>query len=568
MRHKRLETDELPAHATTVVVGSGFGGSVVAARIAAAGAPGATLILERGREWLPGEFPDSAPHVARNVRSRRNPMGLFDLTIGKDVDRLVACGAGGGSLIYANVLLEPRPEVFDVWPAGIDAISLTPYVQRVRAMLQPERVHELPGHAEPLRALASERGSRVEAVPVAVSLTRPAGVNIHGEYQAPCTGCGNCVLGCNVGAKTSMRASYLPQAVANGARLVTRTEVRSVSASPTPGSRWRVTGWRWEHLGSRYVRRDFHLDCDVVVLAAGALGSTAILLRSRDRGLQLSDAVGTRFSGNADSLALSYNSAPDRQSGIGAERQDEPRPPVGPTITHMVDARRGAHGHLVQDAVVPWPVAQLLRRILGARFALTRDDRVYCDLRPGGCPPGCSAFEHSQLWLAMGTDDAAGTVRLDRRGEPTIAWSNSHRQPVYAGQRADFALLSARNGSTLVTNPRHAMTSGGLPAQAPVTVHPLGGLPMGASSVAGAVDPDGRVFAATGTVHDGLYVADGSICPTSLGSNPALTIAALAERTAGRILLHEWAGVGATAPRASAGQGRSATVGSRDGAAL
>lgn len=547
MTWQRLETDTLPRTARVVVIGSGYGGGAVAARIAADLPAGETLILERGREWLPGEFPDSWSTVQRNVRTPRNPMGLFDLALGTDVDRLVGCGLGGGSLINAGVMLQPLPDVFDdVWPELIDADELAPHVERVLEVLKPTIVTTPPDRTRPLEKLARRHGVSVTAVPVAIS-HRPPGENGFGFHQTSCTGCGNCMTGCNIGAKTTVHASYLPLAARRGAAIVTRTEVRAIVPSPDPTHRWRLTGWRYEYELTHYRRVEFTLDADVVVLAAGALGSTGILLRSARAGLPLSTALGSRFSGNGDAIAISYNSATVRQSGIGAADQQNPDLDVGPTITRMLDMRTESPGYVVQDAAVPWPIAQLLRRLLGARFALARDSRVYCDLRPGGCPVGCSALEHSQTWLAMGNDSAAGVVRLDARGEPVIRWTKAGQQEVYKAQHADFAALSEYAESTFVTNPRHAVLNRGIAARSPITVHPLGGAPMAESVEQGVVDDSGRVFAPSGGIHEGLYVLDGAICPRSVGANPALTIAALAERGAAKIresgILHQAVGV-------------------------
>ncbi|MBO3130524.1 GMC family oxidoreductase N-terminal domain-containing protein [Dermatophilus congolensis] len=540
----RLETEHLPTDADTVIIGSGFGGSVAAARLAQAGKD--ILLLERGREWIPGEFPDDFASVRRNIRTRHNPMGLFDLALGLDVDRLIANGLGGGSLIYANVMLPPEPEVFNDphWPEGINLRTLTPYIGRVRAMLRPEHVQRAPKHVEPLTGLAHHHKLPVKPVPVAVNLTRPNEPNPHGIQQNTCTHCGNCVTGCNVGAKTTMRASYLPLAHSAGARIVTRTEVRTIEPSPKPHHRWRLRGWRLNYVGAHYERTPFTLDCTTVILSAGALGTTALLLRSSAAGLALSPNLGHRFSGNADSLALSYNAGITRQAGIGARDQFAPDSEYGPTIARMIDRRNGAHGHLIQDAVIPYPIATMLRRLLAGRFALSGDERIYCDLRPGGCPPGCSAIEHSQLWLAMGTDEANGTVRLGPRGEPTVHWPDAHRQNIYRQQQDDFAHLSETGESIHISNPRHLVRRSGIPAQSPVTVHALGGAAMGPNVDTGVIDRDHRVYTGhgntTGTaVHPGLYVIDGAASPTSLGANPALTIAALAERAAERLLHHE-----------------------------
>jgi cholesterol oxidase len=531
-----LATEELPEDAAVVVVGSGFGASITAARIAGVAGHGGTVVLERGREWLPGEFPQSFGDVRSALRSRSNPFGLFDLTLGADVDRLIANGLGGGSLIYGNVMLEPRREVFDEhWPTAIDSTAMAPYYARVRSVLEPECVPEpLVEKATPLVALATAHGRSPERVPLAIRLTpRPVGT---GAERPVCTGCGNCVTGCNVRAKTTMWESYLPMAARAGARIVTGIEVERVEPRRAPGRRWSVIGVRRTRAASgRIVRKPFEMAADTVVLGAGSIGSTSILLRSAAAGLALSRQLGERFSGNADSLGVSYNSG-SRLSGTGAKDSHMPEGAVGPTITAMLDLRDGASGYLLQDGALPYALAEALRRVLGLRFAASRDSKVWCDVRPGGCPAGCGAIEHSQVWLAMGTDSAMGRIVLDRRREPRIVWAGSGSQPVYAAQLADLMALSSGERATFVGNPRRALLHRGMPAATPITVHPLGGAVMADDVDHGVCDADGRVFDPAGGVHDGLVVADGALVPTSTGSNPALTIAALAERVAERLI--------------------------------
>lgn len=583
--HRRpLAVHDLPDDCEIVVVGSGFGAAVTAARLAPRVARGDLVVLERGAEWLPGEFPNRLSDLRAAVRSRRNPLGLFDFSVGRDHDSLVASGLGGGSLIYANVLLEPRPEVFAAsWPADTTSDALAPYFDRVRSVLRPQILtdsddvapgaaaidpdalrgsphgidfDELDCHgraardrpplakAEALGLLGRARGAAPRKVPVAIRLTRPAAGDP--SDRPLCTLCGNCVTGCNVGAKTTLWESYLPIAVQHGARLVTQTSVETVTPSARPGRRWRLRGTRWIRAGSRLTARPFEVHADVVVLGAGALGTTGILLRSAAGGLSVSPALGTRFSGNADSLAVSYNTR-SRLSGFGAGDPHHPDVPIGPTISAAVDLREGAGGHLVQDGALPFGVAEAMRRILGARFALQRDSKVWCDLRAGGCPPGCGALEHSQVWLAMGADSSEGRIVLDRKGRPRVLWAHSGRQEVYAREARDLALLSSGAEAVHVENPRHALGGGGLPSSAPITVHPLGGAVMSDSASSGACDSSGRLYRGDGSVHDGLYVSDGALCPSSTGANPSLTIAAVAERNVERLIRDDLARLRGTA---------------------
>ncbi|HEY8547845.1 MAG TPA: alpha/beta fold hydrolase [Acidimicrobiales bacterium] len=550
--------DRMQEHYDVVVVGSGYGGAIVAARLAAAGH--SVCVLERGRELHPGDFPRTLREAVRQVQLHRRGKrrgartGLFDLYSGHDLSVLVGCGLGGTSLINAGVALRPPAWVFDDprWPVelrGDGAQVLEPYLARAEQMLgvsaYPDDWPGLPKY-EALGKVAAALGGRVEPAPVAVqfgrrgpgtpdsdAVARPAGA----QAQA-CQLCGDCVTGCNYGAKNTVAVNYLPHAVLHGAQIFTEAEVRTVLPTP-PGDRGRG---RWtvafDSLADR--RRRFSdapslfVRADAVVLAAGALGSTEILFRSRAEGLALSPRLGHGFSGNGDALAFAYDAdAPVRGLGLGR------RPPasgaeVGPCITGMVRIPDGAGGELlVEEGVVPGA----LRSVLPAAFAFAAETggagrpftflaRVLRRLRSAP-----DALQRTLTYLVMGDDRGEGRLTFSGGDSVEVEWPAASDEPVF--DRGDDVLerASAALGARLVRNPFDS------PAfhDSLITVHPLGGCPMGDDATTGVVDHRGRVFdgaGAPGDVHEGLSVVDGSIVPRPLAVNPLLTISALAERAA------------------------------------
>jgi cholesterol oxidase len=289
-----------------VIVGSGYGGAVTAARLAAADLDPkpSVCILERGREWPLGSFPDTFERVMAEQRSPVNPLGLYDNPHFRDISVLKACGLGGGSLINFNVAIAPDEDAFETgaWPRSIRRNTLEPYYGRALQMLDVSP-HPQAASFPKFQALdraARAIGAHAEPVPIAVNFgTR--GSNEHGMKQEPCNGCGNCFAGCNYGGKNTLYMNYLPMARNAGAEIYTQINVEWVEKLASGG--WRIHGRARE--GRR--EKKFSLDARNVVLAAGSLNSTEILLRSEMHGLKVSHRLGSGFSGNGDFFAFAYN---------------------------------------------------------------------------------------------------------------------------------------------------------------------------------------------------------------------------------------------------------------------
>ncbi|HWS48048.1 MAG TPA: GMC family oxidoreductase N-terminal domain-containing protein, partial [Acidimicrobiia bacterium] len=271
---------ELQSHYEIVVVGSGYGGAIAASRLARAGRD--VCLLERGRERWPGEYPDTSWEGVRDLQvhlpggRHGDPTALFDVRVG-DVSAVVGCGLGGTSLINANVSKEPDPRLWNerCWPPALVADldhGLKDGYARARAMLRP--THS-PGH--PTRKLAALQAGAVGAglgdayTRADINVAFTDGVNAAGVYQHCCTLCGDCVSGCNVGAKTTTLMTYLPDAWHHGAKIFTEVAVRYLSRD---GDEWIV---HYDLVGvgrERFGAGDSFVRADRVILAAGTYGST------------------------------------------------------------------------------------------------------------------------------------------------------------------------------------------------------------------------------------------------------------------------------------------------------
>ncbi len=509
-----------------VVIGSGYGGGVSAARFAAAGKR--VAVFERGREWPTGSFPAKFPDMRQEMQVRAKSWrvgkdtGLYDVRLGADMHVLVACGLGGGSLVNAGVALRPDPRVFadEIWPGQIrqDGLLDEGYT-RARYWLRPNPSPRAKAMTK-YQALdaAAKIGLGVPAMAPEVVVSFEANTNPAGIHQPACTDCGDCCGGCNVGAKNTVALTYLPFAVQHGADLFTEARVSHITK--TASGAWSVV--IDDLSGGKPTGVQRHVEAAKVIVSAGTLGSTEILLRSRDKGLALSDRLGARFSANGDIIAFGYGAkVPVNAVGVGHPAKLDGHV-VGASVSgqiEIVDTHDLTHSMTIQEGALPSALAPILPvmfvpngRLLGALQSLV-----------SGVYKG--PFQHLQTFFAVSHDSASGVFTLDG-DRLDLAWPNAKDEAVY--QRLDDALgkIVGAVGGSYVKNPLGAVMG-----HQPATAHPLGGCGMGTDAASGVVDHKGQAFDPKGGgVHDGLHVIDGSIIPRSLGCNPLLTITALAER--------------------------------------
>lgn len=508
-----------------IVVGSGYGGGVAASRLARAGKR--VAVLERGREFATGEFPSRFPDLralmqVSGASMRIGPAtGLYDVRFGSDMHVLVGCGVGGGSLINAGVALQPDARVFadPVWPRALgDDPWLSEGYARARRWLRPARDPNANNHTKLQVLTRASEAVGTAPSPAEVVVNFEGGTSSGGIAQPACTRCGDCCGGCNVGAKNTVALTYLPDAVRHGAEIFAHVKARTIVRD---GEGWRV------ELDNDHVKGERTPDCvcaDVVILAAGTLGSTEILLRSRERGLAISDRIGQRFSANGDIIAFGYG-AKSAVNAIGVGHPAKTDLVVGAAVSgqiEIVDPDDLSRSLTIQEGVLPSSLAPMLPvlfipngRLLGALQSLING--VYK-----------GPFAGLQTFFAVSHDSASGRMAL-RNDRLELIWPEAGKEPVYKRVDEALAAIVTRSGGSYVKNP----LSGTMMGHQPATAHPLGGCGVGEDRSSGVVNHKSQVFDAAGApsdVHKGLYVIDGSLMPRSLGVNPLLTITALAER--------------------------------------
>jgi cholesterol oxidase len=550
-----------------VVVGSGFGGAVAAYRLAAAGQP--VVLLERGKVYGPGDFPEEPWDFGTNFWDPSDGrLGLFDVWSFRRIDAVVAAGLGGGSLIYANVLLRkpeewfmdhrPGGQGYEEWP--ITRADLDPHYDAVERFLNAQRFpagasgFEGVLKAAAMRAAAgaarfgdgfelpnlavSFRADAASAPAVQVPLAPAPYANIHGRPRTTCALSGQCDVGCNFGSKNTLDHTYLSAAVdkkylgtAQGADVRTRCEVRGFAPDDS-GYLVRYVEHPLEHddgdprdTGALEVKT---IRCRRLILAAGTLGTTYLLLRMHHEGQVkgLSDALGTRFSGNGDYLTVVKKARTTGGLPLPLHASK------GPVITSAV--RRPEF--YIQDCGYPMLANWVYQARYGlfwraAAFAIQRFWAVLTESpnsRLGASLAtvlgnGIEAATTMPL-LGIGRDVPDGRMTLKRGRYLDVETTKSSR--AYFAQVSNDMRTMARgmNAQGFADSPWSTLGRS-------VTVHPLGGAPMATSPQQGVCDQYGEVFG-----HDNLFVADGAVMPGPVGTNPSLTIAAFSDRMATAIL--------------------------------
>jgi choline dehydrogenase-like flavoprotein len=477
---------------------------------------------------------------------------LFDLRIGKDVSALLGNGLGGGSLINAGVLAHPDPGVLrrSPWPAQFADGALEPFFAKAEDMLGAATVPgRAPAKLAALEALAAnlEEG-RSERATIAVTFEK--GKSRAGVAQEPCLQCGDCFTGCNHWAKNTLAMNYLPLARRRGARLFTGVTVLSLKRA---GDAWELAlDFTAQQTRKRFGEKLPPLRARRVILAAGAYGSTAILLRSHKLGFeQLSHGqLGRRFSTNGDMIAASYR-MPGPIRACAPEGSAPHGRGIGPTISGVIDLRRRDPPLVVEELAIPAALRRAFEEVVttfGALHDLGSIDRSVHRPGPGRDPAAIDpdAIERTAVYATIGDDGAQGVIRLHEEDGAWLAddgvaigWPDVGKLPVFTEAMRILQDAHRRDGAILIPNPMWRLLpsamgqilDGGEIGGAVLTVHPLGGCAMAEHAGQGVVNHLGQVFAGEhgGNVHAGLVVLDGSIVPSALGINPCLTIAALSE---------------------------------------
>jgi cholesterol oxidase len=516
------------------VIGSGFGGSVAALRLAEKGYR--VVVLEAGRRFADDEFPKTSWDTRRFLWAPAlGWYGIQRISLLRNVLVLSGAGVGGGSLVYANTLYRPPQAFYDdpQWSDVTDwAAELAPWYDQAERMLGVvEYARDTP--ADKMMRRVAERmgvGQTFHATPVGVHFGQ-SGVDPYfggaGPERNGCLHCGACMTGCRYNAKNTLVKNYLYLAEKLGVEV--RPLATVVDVRPASGGGYRV-GIR--RTGGR--RRD-SVTAGQVVFAAGALGTQRLLHRLKADGALpgLSDRLGALTRTNSESIlgAKALTGDVDYTEGVAITSSFHPD-----AHTHVEPVRygrgSGAMG-LLQTVLVDgdsWRAVRLWPTFLRAPLTNLR----MLSLRRWS--------ERTLIALVMQSLDNSLTVQYGRSwyGRRRLTSSQGHGAPnprwIPEGNRAVRLLAEEMGG----------VAGGSWPDvfNMPVTAHILGGAVIGATPERGVVDPYQRVHG-----YPGLHVLDGAAVCANLGVNPSLTITAQAERAASL-----WPNRGEPDPRPAPGE--------------
>ena len=513
-------------HYDVLIIGSGFGGSVTAMRLAEKGYR--VGVLEAGKRYDTDDLPASSWDTRRFIWSPRlGCFGIQRIHLLRDVVILAGAGVGGGSLNYANTLYQPPAPFFNdpQWAHITDwHAELDPHYRTARQMLGVTQNPHVTPSDEVLREVARDMGVEhtFTLTPVGVFFGEP-GKEVPdpffggaGPRRTGCTQCGSCMTGCRVGAKNTLDKNYLYFVEKLGAELHPLTTV--VDVRPRRGSGYVVDAVRTgRSVRRRRNRQSF--TANQVVFAAGTYNTQKLLHRLKATGSlpNISDRLGTLTRTNSESIlgAKSRDPSSDFTRGVAITSSIHPD-----EFTHIEPVRYGKGSNAMS----------LLQTALTDGDG--RGPRWWRWLRTIATQPSHLAWFSPRRWsertvilLVMQTLDNSITVRSKRNllGRHTITSGPGHGAPnptwIPVGNEATRRVAEKINGV--------AGGSTGEIANIPMTAHFIGGCAIGDTPDTGVIDPYHRLYG-----HDGIFVVDGSSISANLGVNPSLTITAQAERAA------------------------------------
>lgn len=510
-----------------LVIGSGFGGSVSALRLAEKGYR--VAVIERGRRYRDEDLPKSTWQFGKYLWAPALGLkGIMRMRLFRHVFTPTQIAVGGGSVVYGGVLYRAKPAFFDdaQWRAlGRWEELLKPHYDTAERMLGVKTVPFESVNQQLIRSMARHFGTEdtFTRAPAGVHFGEP-GKTVKDPYfegegpeRTGCTRCGACLVGCRVGAVNSLQKNYLWFAEKRAVQILAEREVVDVTPLGTPdGSQgYCVTTQR---PGVWFARDRQTHTARGVVFAGGSLGTNELLANCKHGGSlpRISDRLGELVRTNSESI-LTVRLPQDGETWRDV------------TASSSVHVNQDTHIEFLTYGPNADFVGLLYTVLVGDGNRLTRPLKWLGSiaLHPVRWlktlwPVGWS--RRMVMLLVMQALDNAIALRAKRRwfgrGYRLSTEQNPDRpNPTYIdiGNRA-AQWLAQHTGGIAQSNVLEAL------ANIPTTAHLVGGAVIGADAASGVIDRHLRVFG-----YSNLLVCDGAAMPANPGVNPALTITALAE---------------------------------------
>lgn len=538
-------TPDVTTDTDVLVVGSGFGGSVAALRLAEKGYR--VTVLEAGRRFADEDFAETSWDLKNFLWApKAGCYGIQRIHMLKDVMILAGAGVGGGSLNYANTLYVP-PEVFfrdRQWGHITDwQAELLPHYDMASTMLgvvsNPcEGVVE-----DAMRDAAAQMGvaETFRKTPVGVLFgdddsREQQGKDVADPYfggagpaRTTCTECGNCMVGCRVGAKNTLMKNYLALAEGLGVQIVpmrTVTRVGVVPGTEGPDELYRVRHEATDALGDKSARIT---TASKVVVAAGTWGTQTLLHEMKADGElpAISDFLGQLTRTNSEALVGALADSPpegehDLTKGVAITSSFHPD-----ADTHIENVRYG-HGSDAMGLLTTLLAPPRTGRAPRWAKLLAELPRNLPALK-AWFPPGTHFADSTVIGLVMQSLDNSLTTYLTKgpggRRRLTSKQGHGEENPTYIAAGHEGIRVLATKLAERVGRPFYPGGTWSEAFDIPLTAHFLGGVVIGDTPATGVIDPYHRVWG-----HPGISVVDGSAVSANLGVNPSLTITAQAER--------------------------------------
>ncbi len=505
-----------------IVIGSGFGGSVSALRLAEKGHK--VAVLEKGKRWQKEDFPKTNWSKKYLWLPQLGMYGYQNLSILKHVGILHGGGVGGGSLVYANNLLVPPDEVFErpEWGIADCKDTLMPHYEEARRMLGANPSPQIGAADKCLKEVGIDlRGEDTFHInDVGIFFGQPdktvADPYFGGEgpERTGCTFCGACMIGCPVGAKNTLDRNYLYLAEKKGVEIIPETEVTGVRPLNNGGYEITTTSPSGAHPPKTYTTKG-------AVFSGGVMGTVKLLLQCKQKGLlpDISEQLGNVVRTNSETLtgvksrdkSTDWNDQIAITSGIYPDET---------THIEMVRYNKGSDLMLGLLTLMTGGGGRIPRGLRYLGNILRHPLRYLSLLWPLG------KASSTTVVLVMQTDD--NYLKLDYKRRWWRFGGRSMNSSIPDGLKRSPSYIPIANEVTHLL----AKKMNGIPlssifevtADLSATAHILGGCCMGETSDKGVVGLNGELFG-----YPNLYVADGSVIAANLGVNPSLTITALSE---------------------------------------